>query len=410
MTKFCAVPWQETYITADGHYGLCCMADQNHDAHQRVPVSSTVQQHRNSAYMREIRVAFREGHALPQCQHCWRDEEVGKVSGRQRRNQQYFGQSEIIWDDPVIQQIQDQTSEDGTFVGSGAGLFFSVGDLCQLRCIDCAPSYSRSILKDYKKLGWDANEKSRRIVLHDSVNVDQADLWQRVRELAPGLRWLKIQGGEPTLSRPLLEFLKWHAHHGHAQNTVIAVVTNAVNIKQEFIDALKPFQQVRLEISVDGVGAVDEYLRYPTNWNKKQQLIDQLLELFPGSVLHSVVYALSLGDLPNLIEWGSSKPALHSIQCLTWPDNLSIQHLPTEYKQHMAQALQSWATDSGSYQVSDHYDPVAYRNNGVNAVLKSLAEPGDPEKWEYIKKLIANYDAIRPHRYENIVPSMSAYL
>ena len=76
----------------------------------------------------------------------------------------------------------------------------------------------------------------------------------------------------------------------------------------------------------------------------------------------------------------------------------------------MAQALQSWATDSGSYQVSDHYDPVAYRNNGVNAVLKSLAEPGDPEKWEYIKKLIASYDAIRPHRYENIVPSMSAYL
>jgi hypothetical protein len=53
---------------------------------------------------------------------------------------------------------------------------------------------------------------------------------------------------------------------------------------------------------------------------------------------------------------------------------------------------------------------VAYRNNGLKAVLKALTQPGDAQKWNYIKKLIADYDTIRPYQYKNIVPSMKEYL
>jgi len=409
--KFCAEPWREVFITATGNYGLCCMEDQNYNL-SRTSVTQEINQHWNSDYMKATRQGFLRGESLPQCNHCWKDEANGKVSGRIRRNQQYFGKGDLTTDDPVVADVIAETGNDGEYNGQPTGLFFSVGDSCQLRCITCAPAYSRSILKDYEKLGWDVNSKSRQISLEtDTVHnkkLHNDSLWQRVRELAPTVRWMKITGGEPTLSRPLLEFLKWFNQQGYAKDTTLAIITNAVNVKPEFIEVLKSFRQVRLEISVDGVGAVDEYLRYPTNWAKKEILIDQLTELFPGSLIHSVAYALNLGDLPNLIRWAETKPVLHSIQCLTWPEQLDIQHLPEEYKQKMIKELSPWAEQATEFVMGDKYDPINYRNNSVLAVVNRLKNPGNSEHWDYIKNLVHSYDQIRPTNLADLIPNLKS--
>ena len=330
MTKFCSVPWNELYITSNGTYGLCCMEDQNVNQ-QRIPLTQKVSQHWNSEYMKSVRQSFVNGEQLPQCQHCWRDEEAGKVSGRLRRNQQYYGQGEILINDPIITPTLNQTQPDGHTDHPVKGLFFSVGNLCQLRCIDCSPSYSRSILKDYEKLGWGANTKNRRFImqqdlLHNDTQHDQS-LWERIEEVG-AVEWIRVQGGEPSISKPLLKFLRRYAEKGYAEHTTIFIITNAVNVKQEFIDALKPFRQVKFELSVDGVGALDEYVRYPTNWAKKECTIDQLLSEFPGGVIHSTMYSLNIGGLPELIRWAETKPAMHSIQSLTylmsWLSNICL--------------------------------------------------------------------------------------
>lgn len=410
--KFCAVPWNELYITSNGTYGLCCMEDQNLNTH-RVPIKQEIVQHWNSDYMKDVRRSFVDGQQLEQCRHCWKDEAAGKVSGRLRRNQQYYGKADINIGDSIIKQTLAQTATDGHTEAPITGLFFSVGNLCQLRCIDCAPSYSRSILKDYEKLGWDPNIKNRRIImkqdmLHDEKQHD-ISLWQRVKDIGPNVRWIRVQGGEPSISRPLLEFLRWYADQGHASHTTIFIITNAVNIKQEFIDALKPFQQVNFEISVDGHGALDEYLRYPTNWKKKEIIIDNLLENFQHCVIHSTVYSLGLGGLPDLIRWAEQKPAMHSIQCLTYPDELAIQHLPDEYKKRMIDELSPWLPDQ-QYVMSNNYDRISYRNNAVLGVINRLKQDRDPAQWERSKEIIKAYDTIRSNTLGSLIPDILPYL
>lgn len=387
------------------------MEDQNVNQ-QRVPLTQVINQHWNSEYMKSVRLSFLDGEQLPQCQHCWRDEAAGKVSGRLRRNQQYYGQGEILINDPIIKNTLNQTRPDGYSDYPFKGLFFSVGNLCQLRCIDCSPSYSRSILKDYEKLGWGANTKNRRFImqqdlLHDDIQHDQS-LWERIEHVG-AVEWIRVQGGEPSISKPLLKFLRGYAEKGYAEHTTIFIVTNAGNVKQEFIDALKPFRQVKFEISVDGVGALDEYVRYPTNWTKKESIIDQLLSEFPGGVIHSTMYSLNIGGLPKLIQWAEEKPAMHSIQSLTYPDELAVQHLPPTYKQEMINLLWPWTIES-AFTISNNYDPTAYRNNGVRGIVGRLEQSGDPKKWAEARTIIHSYDTIRTVSLGTISPALLPYL
>lgn len=406
-STFCAVPWNEVYITSNGTYGMCCLENQNSNQ-SRVSIVQDLSSHWNSEYMKKARLALLGGDRIKPCEVCWKDEDAGKISGRMRRNQTYYGRAE-----PELDEIKQITQPNGSIEPRIRGLFFSVGNLCQLRCIDCAPSYSRSILKDYAKLGWSENTKSRRFILEQDLINDEKmhseTLWQRIEEIAPSVDWIRVQGGEPSISKPLLNFLQKYAEQGHAQSTTIMLATNAVNIKQDFIDALKPFRQVKFEISVDGVGDLDEYLRFPTNWNKKEAILDKLIDNFPESIIHSTMYSLNIGGLYDLIKWAETKPVLHSIQCLTYPDELSVHHLPDTYKSYIIDQLQEYLPVD-QFEMSDHYDPVSYRNNCVKAVIGRLKEDRNPVQWQKAKDTIHAYDTIRDKPLGSIIPSLKYHL
>jgi len=408
--KFCAVPWKELFITTNGTYGLCCMEDGNFSDH-RTAISQSVDTHWNGDYMKMIRNEFIAGRAVDACRHCWQDEATGKVSGRQRRNQTYYGRADLTTADPEVQSTLAQTRADGSTDSKICGLFFSVGDICQLRCTHCSPTYSKSVTKDYQRLNWHVNFKNRREQRPEDIDVDSTDLlWERVREVGSQVRWIKIAGGEPTLSRPLLKFLDWFSEQGYAQHTTLLLNTNAVNIKPAFINVLKNFQQVKVELSVDGVGALDEYVRFPTNWAKKEKIIDNMLEHFPGAVIHSVVYSLNAGGLPDLVRWAATKPAMHSIQCLTYPEELSVHHLPEDCKNIVIQELKQLITGDQEFVMSDNYNPETFRNNGIRSTIKRMQQPGSAEQWNKAKDIVRSYDSIRPVSLAESFPFMKPWL
>lgn len=441
-SKLCSVPWKEVYIGPGGTYGLCCFSDQNHKGVD-VTLDTPFVEHWNGEYMKQTRTAFAQGQSLPQCRLCWQEEDAGKISGRMRRNRQYSNHSDLRLDsNPFI------IDDDGTSQEKIQGLHFSVGNDCQLRCIDCSPIYSRSIKKDYEKLNWDVNFSTRK----NSQSTDQWNnqktqiyLWPMLREIIKKngpMKYIRVTGGEPTLSRQLIEFLDWYHSLGYTKETNLFLSTNSVNIKPEFIDRLGLFQQCQLDISVDGVGAVDEYLRFPTNWEKKEKLIDELARLFPSSSIHSTIYSLNVGALPDLIDWAVTKPIGHSLQVLFYPDKLSVKHLPDEYKQELIAKLESYTKIDNQLAISEYDDKIAgignilrtvnsqtnqglneftkrlliqssvetYRKNNLTSVIQQLQQPGQPEQWEMAKNMIKQYDSIRRHKLGDIVPSLARWV
>lgn len=394
--KFCSVPWNELYLGPNGTYDVCCFAKDNHST--RINIDQSIAFYRNSDSLKQLRKDFIDGKSIPMCDWCWREEDSGNVSGRIRRNQRYFSKGDLRLGDVEIQSLIDSTSPDGSTDQPVLGLHFYVGNQCQLRCIDCNPTYSRSILKDYDRLGWPINFKTRKqfrdLDLANDRNLHTQHLWQRVTEVADNVQWLQVSGGEPTLSIELLKFLQDFAQRGYAGRTALLLNTNCVNIKQPFIDAMKPFKMVRLNLSVDGVGKVDEYLRYPTNWSKKETIIDQLLAEFNGNTISTTVYNLNVADLPVLIDWAISKNVNHSIITLSYPEELQIQNLPTEYKQEIINSLLSYQ----------------HHNVAVSSIINQLQQPCDPAQWQKTKDIINGYDSIRPFKLEQAVPGFKKYI
>lgn len=394
--KFCSVPWNELYLGPNGAYDVCCFAKDNHS--DRINIDQSIEFYRNSAGLRQLRKDFINGKSISMCNWCWREEESGNVSGRMRRNQRYFSKGDLRVGDAEIQSLVNSTNSDGSTNQPVLGLHFYVGNQCQLRCIDCNPTYSRSILKDYDRLGWSINFKTRKefrdLDLANDRNLHTYHLWQRVGEVADNVQWLQISGGEPTLSTELLNFLQDFAQRGYASRTALLLNTNCVNIKQSFIDAMKPFKMVRLNLSVDGVGKVDEYLRYPTNWNKKEKIIDQLLNEFEGSTISTTVYNLNVADLPNMLDWVASKNVDHSIITLSYPEELQIQNLPTEYKQ----------------EIIDNLLNFEHRHHAVTSIINQLQHPCDPVHWQKTKDIVNSYDSIRPFKLEQAVAGFQKYL
>lgn len=405
-SKFCAVPWNEIYLTSNGSYGGCCMEDQN-AIQSRIPISQPLQNHWNGDYIKNMRQEFIAGQDLPQCRHCWHDESAGKISGRMRRNQQYYGKGNIDIDDSIIASTLGDTEQDGHYLGNVQGLVFAVGNTCQLRCIDCSPAYSRSILKDYAKLGWDINVNARRSITIDSLNKSHDnDLWQRVRDITPSVKWIRVNGGEPSISKEFIDFLHWYHAQGYGQHTLIFISTNGASLKKDFVKALQPFPGVRLEISIDGYARVDEYLRYPTKWNKKVDNIRRMIDNFQNCSFHTTVYSLNVMDLPNLLEWTDQFDIRHSLHCLTWPNHLAVEHLPDLAKSQVIAGLTEWIRDKEHYQIDDRYPRWEYRNNCLQGIVRRLTMPRDVQSWQKTLDIVQNYDSIRPFSLTDAAPIM----
>ena len=400
MKKFCAVTWNELVYSSQMNYSVCCKW-QEHSKKNTASNKSSVE-HYNSVQMKKLRKKFIQGKQINECKACWEDEDNGRFSMRMRRNQHYYGKSDLNVDDKEVSKVINDTGLDGSYNTENIhGLHISTGNKCQLRCIDCSPAYSRSILKDYEKLGWDKNFKARRHVSNNKVSEDEH--WQSIKDNSQNLKIIRLTGGEPSINNRFIEYLNWCVDTGIAEKVMIHIPTNAVKISDSFLQPLKKFKKVMFSLSVDGVGELDEYLRYPTNWNKKIQNIEKIIDLFPDSNIHTVVYSLNVLKLKEIYEWGKKYPVQHSIELLTYPEELSVKHLPDNLKEITLKQIIPLVENISVKKTNNVYDKENYALNGLSAVVNRIKQQGSVDEWNKCFNIIKSYDTIRKKPLNKII-------
>lgn len=402
MKKFCAIPWNELVYGSQMNYSTCCKWQEHHDRNTKSDRPAS--EHYNSSSMKDLRQRFIKGKPIPECKACWDDEENGRFSMRMRRNQHYYGKADLRVNDDIVKDVIQETINGEYHTDNLHGLHISTGDKCQLRCIDCAPAYSRSILKDYEKLGWDKNFKARRHVSQviDLKQREEAH-WESIKENSKNLKIIRLTGGEPSINNNFVQYLKWCVVNNIAQDVEIHIPTNAVNIKDSFLEPLKEFKKVMFSLSVDGVGELDEYVRYPTNWSKKIDNMEKIIKLFPHSNIHTVVYALNVYHLKHIYEFGQRYPVSHSIELLTYPDELSVRHLPVAIKKDIINKLQPLVLHTEPVKDIHTFDKQKYSLNGLSAVVSRLGESGSKQQWYKCQSIVKSYDTIRKKPLNDIL-------
>ena len=121
------------------------------------------------------------------------------------------------------------------------------------------------------------------------------------------------------------------------------------------LDKWQYFKTVKLNCSIDAVGELDRYIRYPSKWEVIQRNFDRIRKLPNGSIeIHCTVQMYNILRLHELIAW--AKPYNHKIffNILNHPEYLNIQCLPDKLKHQAEQSLQPYLDIPRTQSVIDY--------------------------------------------------------
>ena len=328
MNWFCSVPFSHIYTSTRGEFRLCCMASST-----RLPYNINDDQIEDwwySGEMNHIRKEFTTGKlglVKTLCQKCMTDESNGVESERQFHNKLF---KEHL--DDSLQKSIDHFKETGEYKLFGRQLTLKLaifGNHCNLSCYTCLPHFSTRRIADLKEIGWyDVFEHGQ----HAKMDVDK--IYPQIEKLLPYTAGIVITGGEPLLMKKHYRFLDMIVESGNAKDIILSYTTNLTLLKLDehnFLDYINQFKKVMVNVSIDGIGKRNDYIRYGSDWDT---LIKNYHLLY--NVQKQVYYTTSILSVFQCMEAIKYFDNIRFDQSVVdQPEFLSVRHLPDDIKEKL---------------------------------------------------------------------------
>jgi organic radical activating enzyme len=297
--NFCIGPWSEIQILPDGQLNWChfSSAGVGKDYIQNIDLDLYF----NGDNVKKIRTQLQQGTNVPQCQRCYNDETKIVYSYRRRRNIQMAIFPGAHFEKSVKESVIQKRFNDTNIKPYFYNIILS--NLCNLSCVMCSPNLSSRVATDFKKLKIvSASQPSLLDWTRDDITwkkfVDHIDDNKNIV-------CVHFQGGEPLLHARFEEFLNHCVRTGHT-DFHLTMVTNGTIFKQELIDLFRHFKSCQIEISVETMTSVNEYIRYPVDHTELVNNIKKFLACRDDQlsvVLRSVPQLLNVLDYVSLLKF-----------------------------------------------------------------------------------------------------------
>ncbi|MBE9241432.1 twitch domain-containing radical SAM protein [Synechocystis salina LEGE 00031] len=143
------------------------------------------------------------------------------------------------------------------------------------------------------------------------------------------LRLLQFSGGEPLLQHRFYEVLERLIEGGHASQIELYISTNGMVYAKKLPTMLKEFRVVELAFSLDGYGALQEYIRYPSQWKLVEKNIIAYYRAGIRVSIRVTPQAYNIFGLLDLADWCQRNQFPFYCENILWsPQFLSLDMLP----------------------------------------------------------------------------------
>ena len=236
------LPWMHVATTPKGMIKPCCRFDLSADFLNDKQVKHKEQSltdSRRSEYFVELRRRMLAGEKVAGCWKCYKEEDKGVKSMRWSMNDTYFN------------DIPDEQPEKLKYIELGIGRY------CNLACRTCNAHLSTT---------WSADENilAEHGYTDRKVSNNAVESFSYSKEDFEDVEMIKFVGGEPMLNPQFLEILDLIENK---KTVILEIYTNCSWIpKQKILKKLREFKQIKLFLSIDGLGKVNDYIRYPSEW------------------------------------------------------------------------------------------------------------------------------------------------
>jgi hypothetical protein len=456
---FCILPWIHLSTRPDGSMRVCCTAnassvgatnDKEHGG--RVGVvktedgrpanlnNSDLHTAWNNTYMRSVRRMMMDGEKPASCLKCYKEEAAGHRSKRQWETEYWFNNG------INPEELMSETFEDGSTTSKLRYIDIRMGTKCQLGCVMCSPHDSSGWVKDWNKLypeitneslketmSWE--DKGKTFGANYNWHKNNPMFWDQFYEQIPYMRQLYFAGGEATVIDEHYEILDKVIEMGYAGEMEVRYNSNGIEVPDRLLEQWKHFKKVRFHYSVDSIGAMNDYIRYPSVWehNLRQfELLDQRTSNNVEITIACAVNALNIHYIPDFLKWklthGFHKTNMWpfgaggiNYHFVYWPGHLNVKVLPREFLDKTEAKYEEfiqWWTDNWELGIPSWHKGKVTKEKWLDAEygvkrlrgMISFARSEDwtrrmPEFREYISKL----DTLRGTDFRATFPEM-AYL
>ena len=293
----------------------------------------------NSPDHKKIRKDFLNDVKNKACATCWNAEQAGSKSYRQSWHEYYEKESP---------EFLKNCLPDGELIEPKLNfLQISLGNKCNLKCRTCNPSNSIQWIKESEQLGLFQDVQAFHFKNLDWYR--RENFKKDLEKQLPYLDRLNFLGGEPLLIDEHYEILDFLILSKRAPHVELQYNTNMTVYSQSLIDLWKNFKKVTLCLSIDAVGAANDYLRHPSKWDIVEKNIISFLEARKQVNLEilfaSTFNALNVEHLPELYSWlNNLNYDCYKRPLFTWvdyPPYLNPQVLPRQYKEFVYEKNQN---------------------------------------------------------------------
>lgn len=322
----------------DGAVKVCCRS---------LPIgwiqNNTLEEIWNNQNMIRIRQQVLSDIRPPECMPCFNLEEQGVESLRQRHINGLIPEARINLYPSAI----DQLAPDATMPFSIPTIEIKLNNLCNLKCRMCNPLDSTS-WKDWNSV-VDFYKKENNYLVPTIENLvdtpgkyigpfdDSDNWWSSFEKLLPHFRRVEFAGGEPLMDPTHYKILDMLKPYG--KNIEIKYATNGTTLgisKNRTIFEYWPyFKSVAVNVSIDGIHSVYNYIRGNGNFTELEQNIKAIREI-PNVSRIVGAFTAQAGNILQAAEcidyFINKMNIVFYSHRVSYPNCLSAQVLPQELK------------------------------------------------------------------------------
>ena len=307
---FCVLPW---YSQELGRQNTpCCLLPQKYNIDQ-------------------IKKDLLDNIPTVACKKCWDVESTGNKSRRQFENE--FLDYKLDRDlDKIQQDCADSKHQTILYQ-------ITTSNLCNQACVSCDSKFSTKWAQVEKRMNLLPNPQYQLDL--DTANINYGSA-----------KRISLLGGEPLFDPKTFEILQKLIDHGNTSCFVSLVTNGSINLTVEQIALLTQFTDLNICISIDGVGPVFEYMRWPAKWNSLLENIDQYKSITKNISVSYTVSALNAMYYDQTVGWFKQNNLAYNHNVVSRPIWLALSQMPIKLKQHLKQQknnfIKTYCNQTGS--------------------------------------------------------------
>ena len=476
--SYCPVPWTSFDINNNGEYRMCVQANTHREtrgvcrkSNNEVMTAdnSSINEARNASLLSSVRLAMLKGERHEICKRYNDEEDVGlasrRITERRRYEQRTLRDDEgalvcpsweaTLVEDNILQTFsidnaKKVTNKDGSIDINQSPILSAdirLGNLCNLKCRMCGPTESSQWKDDwYNAFGWKkfkyspADDKFLDLRIDKKGKVcikgfdpyswhERSDIFNQIIDSAPNIEMIHISGGEPTLVDAHYGLLQKFIEIDKAKYIALNYNSNLTNIPDKAFEIWKHFRIVEIGGSIDGLGKVNEYIRFPSNWKKIEQTT-QKIDNAPNinGWFTTTVQILNVMYITDILDWVleqqfknfnvHSKHLHLTMHHLHNPTYYNIQSLPKQIKNLVQTKYDNWfktfpdkiSKKEKWYHYEREVDTdyvIDITRNLLNSITKYMWANDTSKSIKEFIEITTKLDAYRKQNFRNTLPEIA---